>query len=393
MNTRTKKRACAICGKKFFKHNMTFVKKSNGYICNECKHVKDYSFKLFRTIEPTDASDKLQRSIGFELETIEPTNHAILELVKRGYNATHDATCSIEFKSPIYKGTEKLVKDISFIDKLLKDKDITINNKCGTHVRIGGVNYSDIVKTQVEEAIYTLCVDPFFLWLFGRATCHYASTNINERECMINITNISKYNAIEYRLPRFRSKRRFASLLDFLVKLTDALCDRSINVYDVCYNFKCDFLRKDKDRYEFKKSNYDFYADKIANLELLTDFDVQDFVEDYIYNNFSTYFGLVELLDYTTCTLEDLMDFFDRYERLDHINKFTFLCSGNNILYVGSRNDLEEWVVNEYEDDIKSEYGNNYDVLENVDTCVETLYNDIKDGRLVYEDYIEQYTE
>lgn len=379
-----RKKTCAICGKRIVKDYMTFVEKSNGYICNHCKEVKSYNFREFKVIESINDNDMLSRSIGFELEVVSPTDYAILELIKRGFNSTHDSTVDIEFKSPIYKSKSKLIDDIMFIDKLLKNKDISIDSCCGTHIRVGNVKSIKVDMSQVKKAIANISVDPFYLWLFGRSICHYANTSVNERTCMINTSNISKYDAIEYRLPRFRDAKRFSKLVSFLFALTNVICDNNnIGIYDLCYKFR----KQNTDL--FKRSNFDYYASKVKKHNLnINNKDMSEATQDFIYDEIKIYDSLDDLQDYTTVTLGDLHEFFDSYTRLDDINNHHFACYDDDLVYCyKDYGNFLEWVIEEYKDEIQEYLQDNlfYDCNNAKD-----LYNDIRNN-IDYSDYIRKY--
>lgn len=174
---------------------------------------------------------------SIELETMRPCFQARLELALAGFIPTHDATCDIEFKSPIYEGANALKAYLPSIQWLLDERLIQITDSCGTHFHVGHHDYinsrymsyirrfyhslfvplSNVLKQESEKATY----------VFGRDFGYWARA-IDERTDPMehtNFVNVQHEETLEFRRAFFFNAEQYNRCIDFCRAVTKAVID------------------------------------------------------------------------------------------------------------------------------------------------------------------------
>lgn len=219
---------CSCCGEESLEVLMA-SDEDVGYICGKCLQKKDYHDK--NEIK----KGRGKRSFSIEFETDDKDDLKQYKLIKLGFLPTHDGSIGgIEWKSPIFYSKKSAKSAIETFEEL---KGI-ITKKCGTHIHVG---------TKIKATIQ-LFREKLFMPLinhmkanseeteqfWGRYFNGYARASLDNYDRYSAFSTYSKYNTIEFRLPKFVSKEQFYNVLCFCLDCVDLIEKKYEHVK--CYN-------------------------------------------------------------------------------------------------------------------------------------------------------------
>lgn len=78
-----------------------------------------------------------ENTFSIELETGRSSLKARGELLHLSFLPTADSTVDVEYKSPIYEGLNTINKQCESIEKLIADRQLVVDSRCGTHLHVG----------------------------------------------------------------------------------------------------------------------------------------------------------------------------------------------------------------------------------------------------------------
>lgn len=188
------------------------------FLCPECaQHVGGYYDK-----NTTERGAYIGGgfSYGCEVETMRPTVNVRVEMADAGFIPTHDCTCDVEFKSPIFHNL-KWCKRLDTWEKLLNAGEFNTRG-CGTHLCVGHITAINEHTMTVlrNRAIWSALFGPLFneclndtaatrrVW--GRSVNSWCDdTNPFAHECFVNVLHDTH---LEFRCAKFASAAQYKAL-------------------------------------------------------------------------------------------------------------------------------------------------------------------------------------
>lgn len=157
---------------------------------------------------------------SIEFEVRGATSERAMELVLLGYLRTPDGTVDDEYKSPIYTSLDQFRYHLPALESL---RDL-VDDQCGSHIHIGFPSTLASLVTDHRNAIFGRLLDHIVQnpeatkQFWGRYPCYYAGRSLDTSFPCIRTR--SRYNTIEFRLPRFQSALQYLMVVKFCRQVT-----------------------------------------------------------------------------------------------------------------------------------------------------------------------------
>ena len=171
-------------------------------VCRYCLIQSDYEDCNTRTSGTPDGDPLF--SVEFEVcsEASSRSRSHALVLLKHGYLRTADESVEDEYKSPRYLGLAAFQEVLPVLDSL---KDL-VDSCCGTHIHIDCP-----VQAQVQNHAQAL-----FAPLVTYLSTHPSQTaRFWGRSSVEVVRTHTRYDTIEFRLPRFRTAEQYLNVVRF----------------------------------------------------------------------------------------------------------------------------------------------------------------------------------
>lgn len=211
---------CSICGRR------AVVKKRGLFLCELHKNIEPYvrSYSA-KNKNKRYKSKKKVRTISFEFETayVPPE---VWKLKLFDFLPTGDGSIpGIEWKSPIVPAN-RVCYLLRIIEGIEKRAGKLLDSSCGTHIHIG-LKESEIEKLWKNRQIFIPLKDYLEehsietgkIW--GRSHSSWASLNSDFRHGSFLNLRTSTRHTIEWRLPKWKSRKQFQNIVKIVLKLTE----------------------------------------------------------------------------------------------------------------------------------------------------------------------------
>lgn len=236
----------------------------NAYLCLEHsrgRRLNPYSSENLTRIGKMKKNG-LTYSVEFEVDR--PTAKAICELGIAAFSGTHDCTVDLEAKSPIYNGANALKAILPQLERLQKDGELDVSERCGTHLHIGRVDYGREQRDALLPFYWTIHAA---LWeamdsdeakatrIFGRGEGRWAfgasSARAWERkaeflnpsyatqdalEAHPSYLNVQHTPTLEWRRCKFISASQYSNCIDLCRELSEKIFDFAAEVVAAKHN-------------------------------------------------------------------------------------------------------------------------------------------------------------
>lgn len=208
-------------------------KVGNIWLCSDCRSVKGYGLSNW---DEHGAGSRPILSVEFETSKECPDQYS---LVKWGFIPTSDSSIGgIEWKSPIYTSWQTFYAACRWGLEPLAD---LVGDDTGTHIHVNAYNSArtrfggrlDDLVGPLQTYLERHCVETIRIW--GRYFNHYSirSRYRQTRDGRLEETDwhhlwvspYTRYQTVEWRLPRFIDYRQFYKLARFCVAATKAIDD------------------------------------------------------------------------------------------------------------------------------------------------------------------------
>lgn len=168
-------------------------------------------------------------SLEFEIqEPLEGDQRQVdqaLKLLQHHFIRTMDNSVSDEYKSPLYLSLRAFYPALDIMHELHH----LVGEDCGTHLHVE-CHVKEELKGYLGEVfgplVNHLLTHPHESLLFwGRGLNHYARPHMKDRYFLFN--TLSSYQTLEFRLPRFRTKDQYVTVVRFARSCT-AFLDKQL---------------------------------------------------------------------------------------------------------------------------------------------------------------------
>ncbi|HEY7419234.1 MAG TPA: hypothetical protein VH593_28890 [Ktedonobacteraceae bacterium] len=183
-----------------------------GPICTHCLRQRSYDAANKRYVGTSDGFPMF--SVEFEVcscESYRKVDQALI-LLKHGYLRTNDCSVLDEYKSPRYRGLTAFQEVLPTLESL---KDL-VDRCCGTHIHID-CPIQSLVDTHHG---------PLFSPLDGYLSAHQKETEQfwgRWSHYGLLIRTKTRYETLEFRLPRFRSAGQYLAVAQFCRQIGNTL--------------------------------------------------------------------------------------------------------------------------------------------------------------------------
>ncbi len=171
-------------------------------VCHDCLVCHNYEDANERHAGTTDGLPMF--SVEFEVcdSSIRWQADRALILLKHGFLRTCDISVTDEYKSPMYLGLSAFQQVLPILDTL----KYLVDNCCGTHIHI------DCPAKQLVRIHQSALFSPLIHYL---GTHKEETTNFWGRCTSDVVRTDTRYETVEFRLPRFRSGEQYLRVVRF----------------------------------------------------------------------------------------------------------------------------------------------------------------------------------
>ena len=176
-----------------------------GHVCYRCLARKSYETANTRQVGQFDGLPMFSVEFEVSAERVSASEwQRTLLLLKHGYVRTEDSTVDEEYKSPIYRSLDPFLSVLPLLDSL----GGCVTGRCGTHIhidcpekeRLWGCEWE--VFSPLEQYIEDHREQSLAFWGRSRSFNDWFNTN-------------TRYDTVEFRLPRFRSAQQYLAVVQF----------------------------------------------------------------------------------------------------------------------------------------------------------------------------------
>ncbi|ABO49392.1 hypothetical protein Dred_0854 [Desulforamulus reducens MI-1] len=189
-----------------------------GYCLGLLDEPKDYNYHSFEVVgnRRKNARSNIW-GFGVEIETLS-TSPKQLVLLKKGFTPCYDSSVTLEWKSPIFQS----LVGFKGICKMIEKMDVEHG---GSHVHIS-VKRKDLFEDYYKEIFYPLAEyldGSAYYRIWGRQDNDYCELPgyPDSRYSWVNVQ--TKYNTVEWRLPKFLNAKQYYELVKWLINITWAV--------------------------------------------------------------------------------------------------------------------------------------------------------------------------